>query len=63
MELVRRGASNQYLRLQPRLPTVAAPITYGCSLDHLRCGWAPRCSGACTTRARPPPRCSMRRSA
>ena len=28
--------SLQHLRLQPPSPTVAAPITYGCSLHHLR---------------------------
>ena len=30
------ACSLDYLRLQPRLPTVAASITYGCSLDYLR---------------------------
>jgi hypothetical protein len=30
------ACSLDYLRLQPRLPMVAASITYGCSLDYLR---------------------------
>ena len=32
----RQGSSFDDIRLRPLLPTVAASITYGCSLCHLR---------------------------